>query len=118
MTDFTSYPLCSFALLPDPGTLGFSVETVKGTREIILVRKGNRLFGYQNRCPHTGVNLEWLPNQFLDPSESFIQCATHGALFRMEDGFCLRGPCAGDSLRAVRVGIEEGEVFFYADSEG
>ncbi|MNT92136.1 hypothetical protein D3C72_2333610 [compost metagenome] len=42
--------------------------------------------------------MEWLPDQFLDSSGSLIQCATHGALFLIESGECVAGPCAGESL--------------------
>jgi len=75
------------------------------------VRRGAAVFAYHNRCPHTGVNLDWQPNQFLDLSNRYIQCATHGALFRLEDGFCLRGPCVGQYLQALRVVIEGEQVF-------
>ena len=45
--------------------------------------------------------LEWLPDQFLDSSAQYIQCSVHGAMFRIEDGWCVRGPCAGDALMAI-----------------
>ena len=35
-----------------------------------------------------------------------ILCATHGALFRIEDGHCLSGPCVGESLTPLPVSIE------------
>ncbi|WP_148053418.1 Rieske 2Fe-2S domain-containing protein, partial [Pseudomonas fluorescens] len=53
------------------------------------------------RCPHRGVGLEWHHDQFLDPSNSLIQCATHGALFLIEDGECVAGPCVGQALTAI-----------------
>jgi len=34
-------------------------------------------------------------------SASLIQCATHGALFLIESGECIAGPCAGQSLTAL-----------------
>lgn len=82
--------------------------------EILLVRKGDAVYGYRNHCPHTGVNLDWMPDQFLDLTESFIQCATHGAMFRIEDGYCLRGPCAGESLQKLYLEIEQGGVVLYS----
>jgi len=113
MTEYTKEVLCSLDALEDPGSLGFYLESDQGPREIFLVRKGSRVFAYQNSCPHTGVNLEWQANQFLDLGGSFIQCANHGALFRIEDGYCLRGPCAGESLQPVCVVVEREEVVFY-----
>lgn len=81
---------------------------------LILVRLGGAVYCYRNSCPHTGVNLDWVAGQFLDPSGSFIQCATHGALFRIADGFCIHGPCAGDSLVPVPIRIE-GDSFEILD---
>jgi len=46
-------------------------------------------------------SLGWQPDRFLDDSASLIQCATHGALFLIENGECIAGPCAGQSLTAV-----------------
>jgi nitrite reductase/ring-hydroxylating ferredoxin subunit len=57
------------------------------------------------------VNLEWLPDQFLDSSAQYIQCAVHGAMFRIEDGFCVSGPCAGDTLMAIPACLQDGEIF-------
>jgi nitrite reductase/ring-hydroxylating ferredoxin subunit len=103
--------VCSLSALADPGSLGSRLQLDSGMLEILLVRRGDEVFAYHNRCPHTGVNLDWQPDQFLDLTNRYIQCATHGALFRLQDGFCLRGPCAGQYLRALRVEIEGEQVF-------
>ena len=79
-------------------------------RHIILVRRHGRVYAYLNRCPHTGVNLEWLPDQFFDSSGEYLQCAVHGALFRVEDGHCVHGPCAGDALQPLRVAEVDGYI--------
>ncbi len=76
-----------------------------------LVRRHDKIYAYRNRCPHTGVSLNWQPDQFLDFEDHHIQCCVHGALFRVEDGLCLRGPCAGQSLTPVAIDVREGEIF-------
>ena len=49
---------------------------------------------------------------------TFIQCATHGALFRLVDGLCVYGPCAGEYLTAVAMAVVDGDVVLVtADSE-
>ena len=68
---------------------------------LLLVRRAGQVYAYQNRCPHRGIPLEWQPDQFLDHSNSLIQCATHGALFLIESGECVAGPCSGQSLKAL-----------------
>ncbi len=109
------HPLCDISTLGDPGSRGFVLESQGGSVALFVVRRGELLMAYKNSCPHTGVNLEWQPDQFLDLSNSYIQCATHGALFRLEDGYCLRGPCAGDALEPVEVRLEAGQVVVILD---
>ena len=88
---------CAGTELPDDSSRGFEIEG----RKLFAVRRSGQVYVYLNRCPHRGVGLEWQPDQFLDPSNSLIQCATHGALFLIEDGECVAGPCAGQSLTPV-----------------
>ncbi|MES9991713.1 MAG: Rieske 2Fe-2S domain-containing protein [Candidatus Thiodiazotropha sp.] len=104
------YSLCTISSLDDPDSRGFVIDAMDGAVSLFIVRRGESVMAYRNSCPHTGINLEWQPHQFLDPSGSYIQCATHGALFRIEDGYCLRGPCAGDALQPIEVQIEEGQL--------
>lgn len=89
--------LCPISDIPEQGAKGFEVEG----RGIFAIRHQGRIFVYENRCPHRGVPLEWLPDQFLDYERNFIQCATHGALFKIDDGECIAGPCNGQKLQPV-----------------
>ena len=103
--------LCALGEIADPGTRGFEVDL--GETELtrlFIVRRGELLAAYRNSCPHTGAPLEWLPDRFFDIDESFIQCAIHGALFRPEDGYCLRGPCVGQSLQRLALEVESGRI--------
>ncbi len=102
--------LCRLSEIPDNGSKGYTAKTASGPVELFLVRNGTQVHGYLNRCPHTSVNLDWVPDQFLDISDQFIQCSTHGALFRIHDGYCIYGPCTGDSLTAVNLLIENEAV--------
>lgn len=103
--------LCALDALADPGSKGFEVAQDAGRPlQLFVVRKGEVLAAYRNSCPHTGAPLEWMPDQFLDLDGSFIQCAIHGALFRPEDGYCLRGPCAGRSLERLELELVQGRV--------
>ena len=103
--------LCALSEITDPGTRGFEVEdAAQRTLRLFVVRKGDVLAAYHNRCPHTGAPLEWVPDQFLDVDQTLIQCAIHGALFRPEDGYCVRGPCAGGSLQSLPLEVCEGRI--------
>lgn len=102
--------LCRLDELPDPGSRGFSLTTDAGLQDIFVVRRGDRAFAYLNHCPHTGSPLDWQPDQFLNLERTLIQCATHMALFRIEDGHCLAGPCAGQALTPLAVTLLDGWV--------
>lgn len=107
----TGVALCDLADLPELGSKAFAVEGDSGQEEIFLVRKGEAVVAYRNQCPHTGGPLDWVPDQFLDLDKRYIQCATHDARFRIEDGVCVVGPCAGDKLQSVALTVASGQVF-------
>lgn len=89
--------LCHSNEISEGKSKGFQI----GERFVFAVKKNNRIYVYENSCPHLGIQLEWQPDEFLDDEASLIQCSTHGALFKIEDGVCLSGPCLGQSLTAV-----------------
>ena len=105
------HDLCALDEITDPGTRGFVLNgDSPQPLSLFVVRKDEVLAAYLNRCPHTGAPLEWLPDQFLDLENSFIQCAMHGALFRPEDGYCVRGPCVGASLDGLELEVVDGRL--------
>jgi len=106
--------LCQFEELADGAARGFSIKVESEPLAIILVRQGREVFAYQNSCPHTGVNLEWLPDEFMDDTSQYLVCATHGALFQIEDGECVAGPCHGESLKKLPVMINDDSVILQA----
>lgn len=84
---------------------------------LFAVRQGESVHVFVNSCPHVGVPLDMLPDRFLDGAGRMIVCAVHGAYFRMTDGFCVSGPCAGDSLEKVPARIDAaGTVWIPADA--
>jgi len=97
--------------IPPGRCRGFSLPVGEQTLELFVVNYHGRFYAFENRCPHTGVNLNWQPDQFLDFENNFIQCAMHGAQFRVDDGLCLRGPCQGQSLRTLPVHVREGRLW-------
>ena len=89
---------------------GTSKGLEHNNRYLFAVKKDDQLFLYWNRCPHLGTPLEWEEDRFLDADGELIQCSTHGALFRIDDGHCLVGPCQGKHLQAVPFVVENGLV--------
>jgi nitrite reductase/ring-hydroxylating ferredoxin subunit len=103
--------LCSQTELPEGACKGFTF----GEEQLFVVHKQGQFFLYQNSCPHLGIALEWLPDQFLDIRREFIQCAMHGAQFRIVDGFCISGPCFGESLLALPLCQQDGNLYYMPD---
>lgn len=102
--------LCQLEDLPDPGSKGFILSEGEAVT-VFIVRWQGQLHAYKNQCPHTGAPLEWKPDQFLDFENRFIQCALHGALFEVDSGYCVRGPCAGNSLQPEDVVVDGRAVY-------
>lgn len=102
--------LCQQSDIPDNEARGLSV----GELTFIAVKKQGVLYLYRNSCPHLGLELEWLEHQFLDSSGTYIQCATHGALFDIASGHCVYGPCHGQYLQQVAY-YSDGNSIYLAD---
>lgn len=100
------HTLCSVDAIDEESAQSFKVEG----RSIFAVKKDGAVFVYVNSCPHIGIQLEFQPNQFLDMENRFIQCSNHGALFEIETGECIVGPCSGQSLIPVEFAIQDNQI--------
>lgn len=120
--------LCNKSDLTQTGAYGISIETNAGMLDIVVVALSwhasqhnsqtlsDRDFkAYINSCPHLGMPMETFDHEFLDKQDSsLIVCSTHGARFRIEDGFCLSGPCSGSSLKPIPLTFTEEAIFVNA----
>jgi nitrite reductase/ring-hydroxylating ferredoxin subunit len=105
-------PLCHINEIADPGAKGFELAHNDKTLAFFVVKKHGQIFGYLNKCPHVGINLEWRPDDFLNIDKSLIQCSVHGAEFIIETGHCIGGPCRGKMLDSVKLVLDaQGNVF-------
>jgi len=104
-TEFTL--LCALDDIPDNDAKGFQLDG----SALVAARKGEQVFVYENSCPHRGIRLEWVPDQFMDVENVFIQCSTHGALFNVSDGMCVSGPCIGVPLTAWASEVRDQQVW-------
>jgi nitrite reductase/ring-hydroxylating ferredoxin subunit len=108
--------LCRLADIEDGQAKGFTLGEGAEAREIFVAREDDRVFGYLNSCPHLGTPLNMQDDRFISDDSGLILCTTHGALFEIEDGACVSGPCAGQALEAVAVAVDaEGRVVLTGD---
>jgi nitrite reductase/ring-hydroxylating ferredoxin subunit len=107
--------ICDLNQLTDPGSRGFTLPRDGDEIEGFVVYKNGFVSAFINSCPHTGAPLNWGPHQFLDWDGKFIQCSLHGAIFRADDGYCVRGPCVGQSLKSIPVLLEEDAIWLNID---
>ncbi|MHC5351100.1 Rieske (2Fe-2S) protein [Metapseudomonas furukawaii] len=102
--------LCDLHAIADGGALALQAEVRGRPEPLVLVRRGDQVWAYRNRCPHFSVGLDYRPGEFSTYRGQVLMCAHHSALFRFEDGQCIEGPCEGSRLEAVPVRVLEGRV--------
>ncbi|MFZ5747388.1 MAG: Rieske (2Fe-2S) protein [Pseudomonadota bacterium] len=95
-------------LVADGKARNFVLEMKAGRFHGFVVRHGDTVRGYVDRCPHTLMPLTQQLDDYMTDRGDYIQCCWHGALFRPDDGYCVAGPCRGQSLTAWPVEVRDG----------
>ena len=98
---------------PAPGTVigrlseltDATAHRTPGPFSLILLREGDTVKAYVNRCAHFGVPLAAEGFPILQVPLTSIQCNVHYAHYRWSDGSCLSGDCDGDGLLPVPVAV-------------
>ncbi|MCP3735592.1 Rieske (2Fe-2S) protein [Sphingomonas sp. RP10(2022)] len=96
--------------IPDGTARNFVLQLRAGRFHGFVVRRGEAVFGYVDRCPHAGVPLAQKLDDYLTPAGDLIVCDWHGALFTIDKGLCVGGPCVGQRLGAWPVTVRNGIV--------
>jgi nitrite reductase/ring-hydroxylating ferredoxin subunit len=99
--------ICNICDIPENQSKGFHIND----QLFFVVHKYGEFHAYKNSCPHLGIQLEMVPDQFLDSTHSLIQCSMHGALFTIEDGLCISGPCFDRSLVSVNILVKDESIY-------
>lgn len=102
--------LCLLGDIADGAARNFVLQLRAGRFHGFVVRQGDVLSGYVDQCPHMGLPLAQKLDDYLTPDGGLIACSWHGALFRVDDGACIGGPCAGQSLTPWPVALDNGWV--------
>lgn len=98
--------LCQLADIPADGARGLEIDG----QALVVVRHEGQVHVYVNWCPHLGIELNFRPDEFFDIEHRFLQCANHGALFEIDSGLCILGPCQGGMLKKVGFAVEGGAI--------
>lgn len=102
--------LCRRDDIADGKARNFVIQLGAGRFFGFLVRYRNEVRGYVDRCPHMGLPLAMILDDYMTPAGDMIACSWHGAVFEIESGRCLGGPCQNHSLLPWPVHVRDGEI--------
>lgn len=110
------YAICETFEIDDNDARSFVLKKAGGEDgqgvnwPIIISRKGNNFYGFENACPHQGLTLGAGGAEVMDDEGNFLVCRHHGAQFDLDSGKCFSGPCQGKNLQTIQVVVDEGDV--------
>lgn len=107
----SEHKLCQLDELDDPSGKAFVLSEGASASSIVVVRKGEKVFGYVNACPHLTTTLDMISDDIFDEAATLLVCSFHGAQFRIDDGVCIGGPCTGDKLQPYPLVVRDGNVY-------
>lgn len=92
-------------------------ETEEGyPREALVVRDAaGEVRAYLNECQHLPIPIDSGSGDYLSEDGQYLLCSTHGALYRLDDGMCIEGPCIGDALVPLPIELDDDGVWILVD---
>jgi len=102
--------LCRIDTIPDGGGRVLAIGDGDQPFRLVVLRSGERVIAWYNRCPHFGVPLAQKDEWLILKANEHLRCNVHYSRFRWQDGYCDEGECVGDSLQAIPIEIRDGEV--------
>ena len=97
--------------LPNEGVgLRFPLPAIHYLATGFVVRFHGKPYAYVNRCAHLPVELDWDHGAFFTAQKDYLICATHGAHYQPETGYCVLGPCKGKSLTPIEVTEQDQQI--------
>lgn len=82
---------------------------------LVLRDKTGTVRAYRNLCRHLPVPLDGGTGDLLSEDGAHLVCGTHGATYRLIDGYCVEGPCEGLALQRLYCRERNGDLYV-ADS--
>lgn len=111
--DFAPSPgqiLCAVEDIPDGHCREIRYGEGAYALSLLVHRSSAGVKAYVNRCLHFSVPLNNKPGEFVMMEGARVMCAFHGAVFRLDNGYCEAGPAATSVLEAVEVLVRDGAV--------
>jgi len=102
--------ICTLDELPVDTARAFSLGDDDWPFRGFVVRLGDAVHAFVNRCPHQKHQLNMEVHDFLTEDQQLIRCASHGAMFEKDSGLCVVGPCVGRSLAALDCRVADQNV--------
>ena len=79
--------------------------------KIVLLRSGDAVHAFVNRCAHFGVPLAAKQEHLIFKPRISLTCNVHYAHYRWDDGSCASGDCEGSALLPVPLMVNaQGQV--------
>ncbi|MDB4837782.1 Rieske 2Fe-2S domain-containing protein [Marinomonas sp.] len=100
-------------LIPDAKTLseGKAINIQVADLGFLITKQKGQIIAYKYLCPHQNKHLNGSEETSLDDAGDYAKCSHHGALFSLQDGRCITGPCQGSFLTKATLGIEQGDCY-------
>lgn len=105
----------SGALVEGERGLRFPIPELGENVTGFVIRYDGLVHAYVNRCAHLAVELDWNEGEFFNRDKNYVICATHGALYQPDTGFCVMGPCKGRNLQPIQVTEYDNKVLINVD---
>jgi len=78
---------------------------------LLLLGSDGEPRAYVNRCRHLPIPIDAGSRSYLTNDKQHLLCGTHGALYQLDDGKCVAGPCLHMELERLPIEIEDGTLF-------
>ena len=92
-----------------------STESADKPFRYLLLRSGNTVHAYVNRCAHFGMPLAQKQEHLQFAAHSSIICNVHYARYDWHSGRCLGGDCDGEGLLPIPVVVDAQGVICIAE---
>ena len=92
--------------LTESHALAFTLTLDGVSRQAFVVSTSGALYAYVDSCRHQSLSLDLGGGVVVE--HGLIPCRHHGAMYRVEDGVCVSGPCAGASLTRLALEARDG----------